>query len=92
MLVSEVCRFARFERHVWGALSQPDRRHLSCLVAKLILVTYKSVVHPLSPRLPVNVGHYEDTFCKVGDDWAAGPAGHLPSVRERDRPVAAADW
>jgi hypothetical protein len=46
----------------------------------------------LSPRLPVNVGHYEDTFCKVGDDWAAGPAGHLPSVRERDRPVAAADW
>jgi hypothetical protein len=27
--------------------SQPDRHHLSCLVAELILVTYKSDAHPL---------------------------------------------
>jgi hypothetical protein len=26
--------------------SQPDRHHLSCLVAKMILVTYKSDAHP----------------------------------------------
>jgi hypothetical protein len=26
--------------------SQPDRHHLRCLVAKMILVTYKSDVHP----------------------------------------------
>jgi hypothetical protein len=29
-----------------GALSQPDGHHLSSLVAKMILVTYKSDVHP----------------------------------------------
>jgi hypothetical protein len=30
------------------ALSQPDAHHLSSLVAKMILVTYKSDVHPLA--------------------------------------------
>jgi hypothetical protein len=34
------------EQHVWSAPSQPDRRHLSCIVAKMILDTYKSDVHP----------------------------------------------
>ena len=33
-----------------GTPSQPDRHHLSCQVAKMILVTYKSDAHPLLPR------------------------------------------
>jgi osmotically inducible protein OsmC len=31
-----------------SAPSQPDRHYLSCLVSKMILVTYKSDVHPLA--------------------------------------------
>jgi len=33
--------------------SQPDRHHLSCLVAKMILVTYKSDAHPPDSSEPV---------------------------------------
>ena len=45
----------------------------------------------LPPMLPVNVGHYEDTFRKVGDDWLlarrvtflpfGGETGRLPPPR-----------
>ena len=44
----------------------------------------------LPPRLPVNVGHYEDTFRKVGDDWLlARRVAFLPfgSATERLPPL-----
>jgi hypothetical protein len=36
------------EQHVWGTPSQPDGRHLSCIVTQMILVTHKSDVHPVA--------------------------------------------
>jgi len=40
----------------------------------------------LPPRLPVNVGHYEDTFRKAGDDWLlARRAAFLPFGGETER-------
>ena len=45
------------------APSQPDRHHLSCRVAKMILVTYKSDVHPL-------VRHALTDGFRIVLDWA----------------------
>lgn len=40
----------------------------------------------LPPRLPVNVGDYEDTFRKVGDDWLlARRVTFLPLGSETER-------
>ena len=40
----------------------------------------------LPPRLPVNVGHYEDTFHKVGDNWLlARRVAFLPFGCETER-------
>jgi hypothetical protein len=40
----------------------------------------------LSPRLPVNIGHYEDTFHKTGDTWLlARRVTFLPSGSSTER-------
>jgi hypothetical protein len=45
----------RFRAARLSASSQPDRHHLSCVIAKMILVTYKSDVHPLEAHFTKNV-------------------------------------
>lgn len=62
---------------------------VSTATATSYFATYRVDGHAggmVPPRLPANVGHYEDTFRKVGDTWLlAARVTHLPFGGETAR-------
>ena len=72
-----------------GALLQPDGPHLSSLVAKMILVTYKSKVHPLRETRPRKSFVHPSPFRSGDEDLLAVPVevsapGELGVVGEQE--------